>query len=61
MTLSKLIDAWVSVIQEGASWKAQVLRVSVFSLFPNSKRCKVSKDRAVPEDYWKQDKFLKIH
>lgn len=47
-------------LQEGASWKVKVFGVWFsFLLFPNTKPCKLNKDRA--EDCWKENKFLKIH
>jgi len=58
MTLSKLIDAWVSVdsrskLESEGSWSW------FFSVFPSSRPCELNKDGTVPEDYWKQNKFLK--
>lgn len=41
--------------------ESKVVQGLLFSLVPNSKPCKLNKDRAVPENYWKQNKFLKIY
>lgn len=61
MTLSKLIDAWMSVNSRRSKLESEGVWGLLFSLFPNSKPCKLNKDRAVPENYWEQNKFLRIH